>query len=364
MSDAPAAARPTQVRPPSAVTLALAGGAIAIAAAAPLFLPPFIVSVLSLILIGALLAASVNMLAGEAGLISIGHAGIAGAAAYGVAWAVVNGHDVAVQLALAAVLTLGASAVYGLTTMRTRGIVFLMITLALGMVVYGLALRLSSVTGGQNGLTGISRPPVIGSQTAFYLLVLAVFTLAIAGLWILHRSPFGLTLRGVRDSETRMASLGYSVARIKLAAVMLSGALAGVAGVLAVWHTQFMSPAAATFARSALAVVMVILGGTGTLLGPLVGAAVVVGTEHWLSSYVERWPTLLGVIFILVVLFAPRGVMGAIHSFADRFHGRRVPQMAAAPAASPPATAVSAAEGSPLAVGNLSSDRWQEEELE
>jgi branched-chain amino acid transport system permease protein len=363
MSAATPADRPTPVRLPLR-TLVLAGAAIAIAASAPVFVPPFVVSVLSLVLIGALLAASVNMLAGEVGLVSIGHAGIAGAAAYGAAWAVVNGHDVAVQLALAAVLTVAVSAVYGLTTMRTRGIVFLMITLALGMVVYGLALRLSSVTGGQNGLTGITRPALIGSPTAFYLLVLAVLALALGGLWVLHRSPFGLTLRGVRDSESRMSSLGYSVARIKLAAVMLSGALAGIAGVLAVWHSQFMSPAAATFGRSALAVVMVILGGTGTLLGPLVGAAVVVGTEHWLSSYVARWPTLLGVIFILVVLFAPRGVMGAVHSLADRFFGRRGPQMAAAPAAVPAATAVSAVEGSPLAVGNLSNDRWQEEELE
>jgi branched-chain amino acid transport system permease protein len=146
-----------------------------------------------------------------------------------------------------------------------------------------------------------------------------------------ERSPFGLTMRGVRDSETRMASLGYSVARIKFTAVMLSGMIAGLAGALAVWHALFMSPAMATFGRSAFAVVMVILGGAGTLLGPLVGAAVVVGAEHWLSSYVERWPTLLGLVFILVVLFAPRGVLGELSVVAVRLLGRSRADHAASP---------------------------------
>ncbi len=209
-------------------------------------------------------------------------------------------------------VTLAVSAVYALTTMRTRGIVFLMITLALGIVVYGLALKLSTITGGQNGLTGIDRPALLASPTAFYLLTVVAFVLAVAFRAIVARSPFGLVLRGTRESESRMSSLGYSVSKAKFLAVMLSGLLAGSAGVLIVWQAEFISPNVASFSRSAMAVVMVILGGTGTLLGPLIGAGVVVGTEHWLSSYVERWPTLLGLVFIAVVLFAPGGVVGAV----------------------------------------------------
>lgn len=290
----------------------LAVGLVVIAAAAPLVFPPFVISILSLVFIAAILASSVNILIGQAGLLSLGQAGIAASAAYAVAWATVNGHGVGIQLGLALVVTLAASAVYGITTMRTKGIVFLMITLALGMIVFGLVFRLASVTGGQNGLTGIDRPAVLGDATIFYLTTVLGFGAVVGVLWIVGRSPFGLTMRGVRDSETRMASLGYSVSGIKLRAVLLAGLLAGLAGVLAVWHSEFVSPATAAFGRSALAVVMVIVGGTGTLLGPLIGAGVVVGAEHWLSSYVERWSTVLGLALIAVVIFAPRGVMGAL----------------------------------------------------
>jgi len=286
------------------------GVALAVALLAPLVLPPFAVSALSRVFIAAILAASVNMLVGHVGLLSLGHAGIAASAGYGVAWATVNGHPLGIQLAVAGVVVVVASGAYGLTTMRTGGIVFLMITLALGMIVYGLVFRLASITGGQNGLTGIDRPQLLSGQGAFYVSTVAVFALILGLLWLIGRSPFGLMMRGVRDSESRMASLGYSAASIKFRAVVLSGLVAGVAGVLAVWHAEFISPATANFGRSALAVVMVILGGAGTLLGPLVGAGVVVGSEHYLSSYVDRWSTILGLVLIAVVLFAPSGVVG------------------------------------------------------
>jgi branched-chain amino acid transport system permease protein len=285
--------------------------AIGLAVAAAFVLPTYLVTLLSLVFIAALLASSVDLLAGQGGLVSIGHAGIAASAAYAIAWGTTESLALPVQLGLALLVTLIVSAVYALTTMRTRGIVFLMITLALGIVVYGLALKLSTITGGQNGLTGIDRPEFLASSTAFYLLTVVTFVLAVAFRAVLARSSFGLVLRGVRESESRMSSLGYSVTRAKFLSVMLSGLLAGIAGVLIVWQAEFISPNVASFNRSAMAVVMVILGGTGTLLGPLVGAGVVVGTEHWLSSYVERWPTLLGLVFIAAVLFAPGGVVGA-----------------------------------------------------
>lgn len=291
--------------------MAIAGLAVL---AAPIVLSNYLLTLLTLVFIAGLLAASVNFLAGQAGLISMGQAGISAAAAYGVAYATVRGHDVVVQVGLALVVALVVSAVYALMTMRSRGIVFLMITLALGMIVFGLAFRLASITGGQNGLTGIDRPPLIAEAWRFYLICAAAFVAGTLLLRHVSRSPFGLAVRGVRESESRMRSLGYRTTAIRFGAVMIAGLVAGAAGVLAVWQTEFISPSMAQFSRSALAVVMVILGGTGTLLGPLVGAAIVIGAEYWLSSYVERWATVLGVVFIVVVLFARRGIVGELEA--------------------------------------------------
>ena len=296
--------------------------ALAIAVAAPFVLPTYLVTLLSLVFIAALLASSIDLLAGQGGLLSIGHAGIAASAAYAVAWATTESLALPIQLGLALLVTLVVSAVYALTTMRTRGIVFLMITLALGITVFGLALKLSSITGGQNGLTGIRRPEAVSEWWKFYFFAAATYGLCLLGLAVLSRSPFGLMLRGIRESQTRMTSLGYSVTAVKFTAVVVSGTFAGCAGVLLAWNSEFMSPSAASFSRSALAVVMVIVGGTGTLLGPLVGAGIVVAAEYWLSSYVERWQTVLGVVLIRVVLFAPRGIVGGWKDLARKFTHR------------------------------------------
>jgi branched-chain amino acid transport system permease protein len=298
------------------VKAAAAAVAVAAVVAAPYVLPSYVVSLLTLGFIAALLAGSVNLLAGQAGLVSLGHAGLAAAGAYGVAWATVQGLPLAAALGVAGALTLAVSVLYALTTMRTSGIVFLMITLALGITVFGLAVKLSSVTGGQNGLTGIRRPELIGEWWQFYFFTAAVYGVCLLAMAAVNRSPFGLTLRGVRESQSRMTSLGYSVRAVKFTAMVVSGGFAGLAGVLLAWNSEFMSPSAVSFPRSALAVVMVIVGGVGTLLGPLVGAGIVVATEYWLSSYVERWPTVLGVALILVVLYAPRGIVGGLEGLA------------------------------------------------
>jgi branched-chain amino acid transport system permease protein len=210
---------------------ALAAG-IAAVVAAPYVLPSYTVSLLTLMFIAALLASSVNLLAGLAGLVSIGHAGIAAAGAYGVAWATVHGLGLPAALGVAAALTLAVSVVYALTTMRTSGIVFLMITLALGITVFGLALKLSSVTGGQNGLTGVRRPGMVGEWWQYYFFTAAVYGACLLVLAALFRSPFGLMLRGIRESQSRMTSLGYSVTAVKFVAILTSGAFAGCAGVL------------------------------------------------------------------------------------------------------------------------------------
>jgi branched-chain amino acid transport system permease protein len=302
---------------PYAGLAALAAAVIA----APYVLPSYAVTLLTLVAVAALLAGSVNLLAGLAGLVSIGHAGIAAAGAYGVAWAAVRDLGLGAQLGIAAAVTLAVSVVYALTTMRTSGIVFLMITLALGMTVFGLALKLPAITGGQNGLTGVSRPDLVDQWWQYYFFAAAVSALGALAMAVVSRSPFGLTLRGIRESPSRMTSLGYSVTAAKFVAVVISGVFAGCAGVLLAWNAEFMSPSVASFPRSALAVVMVIVGGVGTLLGPLVGAGVVVSAEYWLSSYVERWQTVLGALFILVVMFNPGGIVGGVGGLARRLVG-------------------------------------------
>lgn len=283
----------------------------------------FAVSLTSTILIAATLASSVNFLAGQGGMVSLGHAGIAAAAAYGAGWASRQGMDPGLQMIFALGVTVVVSLIYGLLSMRTNGIYFLMVTLAVGMLIYGLAFRFSSVTGGENGISGIQRPEWMASYWVFYYVVLVVFVALTAALWVVGNSPFGASLRGVRDSESRMRSLGYSVASYKLGAFMISGSVAGLAGLLSVWHTHFVSPSSAGVDRSVHLIVMVILGGVGTLLGPLIGAAVVVLVENVLSSYVDRWPTILGLIFILVILFARAGIAGSVRKLINRWRQRR-----------------------------------------
>lgn len=269
------------------------------------------VSIASTVLVAAILASTVNFLAADGGMASLGHGAIAGAAAYGAGWASLQGYSMAMQITLAMVVGVVVTFVYGILSMRTNGIYFLMVTLALGMVVFGLAYRLSSVTRGENGITGIERPEVLGQPWAFYLFLVACFAVTTALLWVVSRSPFGATMRGIRDSESRMRSLGYYVPAYKLGAFMISGTVASFAGLLAVWHTHFVSPSATNLERSVLLIVMVILGGLGTTTGPLVGAAIVILVENVVSNSVERWPTVLGLIFILTILFARAGLVGS-----------------------------------------------------
>lgn len=297
-------------------------------------------SLVALMLIAAMLATSVNFMAGQMALVSVGHAGIAATAGYGIAWAAKNGWTLGGQLLLALVLTLVVSAIYGATSMRTNGIFFLMVTLALGMVVWGLTYRMAQVTGGENGISGVRRPETIAPYWTFYFVVLLLFVLATLALWIVSRSPYGLVLQGIKESESRMSSLGYQITGYKFTAMMISGTVAGLAGVLWVWHAEFTSPTSAGFLRSALTVVMVILGGVGTVLGPLVGAAIVIWTEHVLSSHVERWPTVLGLIFVVVILFAPGGVVGGVKSLRTAWTRRR-----GGPPTDPPADTPSGSDG-------------------
>jgi len=285
--------------------------------ALPQVVPVYFTHLVLLTMVYGLSAMSLDVLAGYTGLTSFGHATYFGAAAYTVG-ILTTQHHVAPAAAFAAGVAVAAAmaAGYGLLATRAVGVYFLIITLALGMGTWGLAYRWSSVTGGDNGLPGI--PPLdlglpwsLASPRAYYYFVLVVFCAAAFLLYRLVHSPFGLTLRGIRESEGRMRMLGYNTWLHRYLAFVVAGTFAGLAGVLYAFYNRFVSPPDLHIAASAEAVLMVILGGAGTLFGPLLGAGIVVFLRNLVSAYTQRWMLILGVVFVLTVLYAPQGVAGA-----------------------------------------------------
>jgi branched-chain amino acid transport system permease protein len=292
--------------------------AIAVAVLALIAVPyainePYYVNIASQILLYAIFALGLNILVGYAGLVSLGHAGLLGVAAYATAYLLASGYGHAVAIAAALVVGLLASAVFAALSLRASGISFLMITLALGEIVWGLAYRWISITNGDNGITVSSRPAPFGlslnSATGFYNATLIIFLLAIAACAIFVHSPFGAALAGTRDQPRRMNALGFHVWMIRFWAFMFSGLLSAIAGILFVYYNQFISPQALALTASAEGLLMVISGGAGTLLGPVIGAALVVIVKNVVSAYVARWNFMLGAIFVAIVVFMPEGLV-------------------------------------------------------
>ncbi len=295
--------------------------AVAALAAAPYWLPgTYYVNIATQILFYAIFALALDVLLGYGGLVSLGHAGLLGIASYVVAVVVAAGwgHFAAIVAALA--LTLAATGVFAVMALRSTGIGFLMITLALGQILWGLAYRWISVTNGDNGLNVATRPAPFGlslaSADAFYYAVLVIFLIAVAAVATFVASPFGASLRGTRDQARRMSALGYHVWMIRFCACLFSGLLSAVAGILFVYYNQFISPQALALTASAEVVLMVISGGAGTLLGPIVGAALVVIMKNVASAYITRWNFLLGAIFVAIVIFMPEGLVPGTIRFA------------------------------------------------
>ena len=299
---------------------ALAVGAVGglLFLAAPSFLSSYYLGLLTKMLIFALFAMSLDLLLGYTGLPSLGHAAYFGLGAYTVAllqlrvmknfWL-----NALAGLASAVVLALG----FGPLTLRARGDYFLMITLALAQVIWGIAFGWRSMTGGDDGLPGIARPTLAGSwslagETPFYYFVLVVCGLAMGLLSIIVRSPFGKALVGIRESETRMQVLGYNVWAYQYGASILAGFFAGLAGILFVYYNGYVGPAYLSIIFSAQVLLMVILGGAGTLFVPALGAGIIVLLENLISAMTERWLLILGTIYVVVTLFAPQGLHGLI----------------------------------------------------
>jgi branched-chain amino acid transport system permease protein len=274
---------------------------------------PYYVNIASQILLWAVAALALNVLVGYAGLVSLGHAGLLAMSGYGVGLLLQAGYGHLAASLGAIAVTLAAAAVFAVLALRSIGIGFLMITLALGQIVWGIAYRWASLTNGDNGINLASRPAPLGfslaGAEAFYYATLAVFLVALLSMWVLVRSPFGASLAGTRDQPRRMTALGFNVWLIRFLAFLVSGLWCGVAGLLYAYYHQFIAPPAAALTASAEILLMVISGGTATLLGPIAGATIVVIMKNVASAYIERWNLVLGLIFILIISFMPEGLV-------------------------------------------------------
>src|SRR5881397_890348 len=300
-------------------------------AISPPFLSSFLLTLLTQALIYAILAMSLDIILGYTGLASLGHAAYLGLGAYSVG-ILTTRYAVGFSVALAAgvLMAVVVAAIFGLVALRATGVYFLMITLALGMVVWGLAHRWVSLTQGDNGISGVPRPELglpwsFSKGISFYYLALVAFLLAFVVLRTIVRSPFGQTLVGIRESESRMRTLGYHVWLHKYLGFVIAGAVGGFAGVLWAYYNGFVSPADLDLATSTEILLMVALGGRGTLIGPALGAALIVGLKNLVSVYTHRWLLILGAVYIGTIVYAPEGIVGALRQWTkgERAMGKK-----------------------------------------
>jgi len=274
----------------------------------------FFVNLTSQIFIAAIFAASLNLLVGYGGLPSLGHASWLGLAAYLSAWMSLKlglGHWATAPVALIGTTLIACA--FGWISLRATGLGFLMITLALSQVLWGTAYRWVAVTDGDNGLRGLTRPMPFGigldDATSFYYFTLAITVVALVFMAMFVASPFGAALRGTRDQPRRMGALGHAVWTIRWITFVYSAFWGAVSGLLFVYYNKYIHPASLSITSSAEALLGVIAGGSGTLAGPIVGAAIIVLLKNYVSGFIERWNMLMGFVFVLIVIFMPEGVV-------------------------------------------------------
>jgi branched-chain amino acid transport system permease protein len=297
---------------------------LALAIVALLFAPAFIYPIfLMKILCFALFACAFNLLLGYTGLLSFGHAALFGGAAYFTAHAAkVWGWppEAAILLGVAGAAAMGL--VMGFFAIRRRGIYFAMITLALAQMFYFFCLR-APFTGGEDGIQGVPRGLLFGlfdlnQPLTIYYFVLVVFLAGLFAIWRIVNSPFGMILRSIRENENRAISLGYSIARYKLAAFVMSATLSGLAGAVKAIVFQFATLTDVDWQMSGQVILMTLLGGIGTMVGPVVGATLVVALENSLATSDFPVTIATGLIFMACVLLFRRGIVGEIHAWLDR----------------------------------------------
>jgi branched-chain amino acid transport system permease protein len=300
---------------------------IVLAALMPVVAGEYYINLSSQIIIFAVFAASINLLLGYGGLPTLGHAAYLGIAAYASALLQLKlgfGHLAAAPIAILVTTLMGCA--FGLVALRATGLGFLMLTLALSQVLWGTAYRWVSMTDGDNGLRGLARPTPFGIDLNqampfyYFALVIGVFS-----IWMMARfvnSPFGATLKGTRDQPRRMSALGYDVWLIRWVTFVYASFWGAVSGLLFVYYHKYIHPVSISLANSAEGLLAVIAGGSGTLAGPIVGAAIVLLLKNWASAYIERWNMLLGFVFVFIVVFMPEGVVPGVQRLWKRFTSR------------------------------------------
>ncbi len=297
------------------------GAAVLVGALAlfPLVAGGYPVRLLQEILIWGIFAMSLDLLMGYAGMVSFGHSAFFGIGGYVAALALKQSAGGVSALLLPALAAALAGVVIGFLSIRVSGVYFIMLTLAFSQMFYAVAFQ-AAWLGAEDGIIGVPRPTVqlfglawsLGGATSFHLYLVALFVLAAAALWRVVGSPFGHVLRGIRENEGRMEAVGYAVNRYKLLAFVIAGTIAGIAGSLYAQFNGQIPPDAFFWTTSGEALLMVIIGGTGTLGGATLGAAAFILLQSLVSTYTERWMLILGLTFILFVLFAPGGIVGAL----------------------------------------------------
>jgi branched-chain amino acid transport system permease protein len=285
-------------------------------------LPPFYtsywVTLSTQMLIYGILAMSLDILVGYSGMSSFGHAGFFGSSAYVVAiLATRYKMGFLTCLLSGVVVTTVISLIFGLLVAHASGVYFLIITLALGMTLWGLAFRWVNMTGGDNGISGIPRPDLglpisLKDPLTFYYFILVFFLICLLLMTIFVRSPFGHSLKGVRESESRMRILGYHTWLHKYLGYVTAALFGGVAGVFWAYFDGFISPYNMDLTASIEIILMVILGGPGTLVGPALGAGIIVFLKNFISAYTQRWLLILGTIYILTIFYAPQGLVNLL----------------------------------------------------
>jgi len=291
----------------------------------PIILPTYYVRLFTLSLIWAIFAMSLDLILGLGGIVSLGHAVFFGVSAYTVGLTALHfTSSLFVQIGAALLASSFVALVLGWLLLRSRGVYFMMLTIAFSQVFRAIAHSWRSVTGGGDGLANIARPAWMTSVETFYYLTLFVFAGVFVFLRFLVKSRAGISLVGIRESEKRMTSLGYNVENVKLLSFVVSGGLGGISGLLYVYFNGYASPEYFSVDTSAQAIIMIILGGAGTLIGPIIGAFFVVYMQNILSAVMERWTLIIGLLFILVVICAPAGVVGLWRKEWHKFRRRKV----------------------------------------
>ena len=301
-------------------TLAMLG-LLLLAIILPHLLPLYYVSVLTRVIIFAVFAVGLNLLMGYTGLPSLGQGAYFGTGAFAVGILTVTynvPHPIAIfgAIAIAGLL----AALYGLVALRARGSYFLLITMALTQATWAIAFTWRSVTGGEDGFPGVTRPGFLPWSLTdginYYYFTLFFLVISIVAFVIIVRSPFGLALQGIRENEQRMRSLGYNTWLYMYIAFIIAGVFAGLAGVLNAYSVGAVSAQWAEVLPSAEVLLMVILGGPGTIIGPLVGAGVIIPLSEIANIYTERWVMVLGGTYIILMLFARDGIVGRLRRLA------------------------------------------------